>query len=68
MTKRYQRCIYAGQRCKIRRENDDGSIILISSNERFILGNGGWERVDKLEWEKTVPQDDVEILSDDDLT
>lgn len=58
-------CLYHGKKCEFREEYGDGNCRIVVTSEIFALEDGGWKRVDKFEWEKTVKKTDVEILDND---
>ena len=49
--------------CHIRRQMPD-ALRIVCSDER-VANDTSWERVDKFEWEKTVPRDEVKILDEE---
>ncbi|MDO8473142.1 MAG: hypothetical protein Q7T05_04915 [Dehalococcoidia bacterium] len=58
---RYKKCIYKGHECEIRRENPDHTVAIIALDGYFAMADGGWKRVDKFEWEKSVSKDEVKV-------
>lgn len=66
--KNYKKCLYKGRRLEIRSERGDGTLTVIALDGFFAMTDGGWERVDKLEWEKTVPISEVTLLPDEEAS
>ncbi len=62
---RLRKCMYHGQACFVRRDNQDGTVTLVHDAYPWVISDGGWTRVDKFEWEKTVPTSDITLLPDD---
>jgi|CXWL01.1.fsa_nt_gi hypothetical protein len=54
--------IYKGHKCHIRHDSGDGNVTLVFSTDHRFAESDGWTRVDKFEWEKTVPKNEVTIL------
>jgi hypothetical protein len=58
-------CLYRGKKCFIRRYLDNGRVRIASSDYQFTRSDTGWDHVDKFESEKTVPKEEVTILTGD---
>lgn len=65
MFKTYKKGIYKGIQVEIRREDPNGNLIIITLDHGFAKADGGWVRVDKFEWDKTVSRDEVVILPEE---
>lgn len=63
--KYYKKCVHKGRDFEVRQENPDGTVTLIATDGYFAKDDGGWKRVDKFEWEKTVPASEVRFLDND---
>lgn len=65
MFRKYAECEYAGKRCFVRRY-DGSCVVIMTCDGLWAKQHGGWEQVDKFEWEKTVSRDKIQILGDSD--
>lgn len=63
--KNYKKCMDKGHRLEIRNERAGGILTLSALDGYFAVKDGGWERVDKFDWEKTVPVSEVTFLPDE---
>lgn len=62
--RKFKKCRYSGGICYICRELPNGHVRLVTSDPQLVPDDASWEQVDKLEWEKTVPVSDIQIISD----
>lgn len=63
-----RKCVFRGKEFEVRRKSPEGTVTLITLDHGYAQDDGGWERVDKFEWEKTVPVSEVTFLPDDQAT
>ncbi len=63
--KYYRKCEYQGRQFEVRKVRSDGFAVLIALDGEYAAADGGWERVDKFEWEKTVAVSEVTMLPDE---
>lgn len=64
MLKKLPRCKYRGRVCVVLGIHEDGTVRIATSDGLWAIQDGGWERTDKYEWEKTVPKTEVEVVRD----
>jgi hypothetical protein len=60
-----KKCSYKDKLCYVRDTNADNTYTIVTDDYYFAL-NDGWLQIDKFEWEKTVPKDEVTLLPEED--
>ena len=58
---RVQKCLYKGRVCEVREVFQGGEVRIMTLDGRFAMSDGGWERVDKFEWERTVERSEIQL-------
>ncbi len=65
MIKRYRKAVFHGHKVYIRQEHPNGTITVMTRDFALPSAESDWRRVDKFEWEKTVPVVEVMLLPDE---
>lgn len=65
MIRKLQKCEYRGGVCFVVRQLSDGRVRVVTSDPRLIPHDSGWEQVDKVEWEKTVDKEEIQLLPEE---
>lgn len=64
MFKKYRECVFDGKPCFVRREAG-ARIVIMTTDGLWAQQQGGWEQVDKFEWERNVDREEIQFLSDE---
>jgi hypothetical protein len=57
-----KKCKYKNIECFVMNEHEDGSLTIVTDRSSFANSDGGWTRVDKFEWKKTVTAGEITIV------